>query len=265
MVRDCFLLCVFPHAIFFETKIELVLPQYSRETPNTVAIHTRVGQDPGINTSLDDDDNEDSDPSYFLPRIAPISNPQVPGSLDCRQWSVVAQAHNNAIQLFSIPLGWREPDERDDDFEDDDVEEAIPFYLTTKLILPADGVIRRVGFYSDDGKSSLSSGNDSGDGKEGRQKLSVVFQRNALELWMIPYDSLLWQAEPFESILIDPSNVDEQCSQTVLPLPQTGEDDEDQEMSVDDGSNLFAQSKIFLFHVFSKHALHVSHIRHFSL
>ena len=237
---NCSYLLVFA---FSQCQTELVIPQPSTETESCVAIHTRVGRDPVFDETFDDID-DDSDLSYFSPRVVSLPNSQLPDSFDVRQWSVIAQARNNTIQIWCCPLGWTEPEEVEDGFGGDEVDYSIPFYITAKLILPRDGVIRKIGFYSDDGKSSLSSGNDSGDGKEGRQKLSVVFQRETLELWLIRYEALHWQSEPFDSIFNENSNVIERCHHTVLPLSQSGGPEEDEMAVDDDGPTLFAQSKL---------------------
>jgi hypothetical protein len=164
---------------------------------------------------------EEKEPTYFLPRVAKHSHTTLPACLDCRQWwSIIAQAHDNIVQLYCLPLGWKEPAE-DGDFEEEVMDE-LPFY----------GFVREVVFYGDDGKSSLSSGNDSGSGKEGRQNLGIPYQEEKLELWLASYDSLLWQAVPFESILMDPSEVKEHCTRTVQAMPDISE--EAQELVEDD-------------------------------
>jgi hypothetical protein len=140
-----------------------------------------------------------------------------------RQWFVFAQAHGTEIQLFCIPLGWKQscPIDSDDDEEEDYGNSHFPFYLTSKLVLPAGGTVLDIQFYGDDGKSSLSSGKDSGTGMERRQKLGFLYLGCSLDLWLTSYDSLMWQPVPFrESILIAPSEIHEQCSFVLLPMGQ---------------------------------------------
>lgn len=132
---------------------------------------------------------------------------------------MIAQAHGTTIQLFCLPLGWKQKN---------DIENIsnkindIPFYLTSKLILPVGGQILKIGFYGDDGKSSLSSGVDSGTGIEGRQKIGFIYQNHspssATELWATTYDSLSWQAVPFDPMLLNFSQVDTNCSKKILPV-----------------------------------------------
>ena len=65
------------------------------------------------------------------------------------------------------------------------------------VILPGVQEIVEVGFYSDDGKSTLFSAEDSGNGKEGRQAIGMLVRTSddAEELWVIPYRNL-----PFEQV-----------------------------------------------------------------
>jgi hypothetical protein len=214
--------------------------------PSPVAIHTRVGREVALKEPwLDEEEEgeEEEGQTYFSPRVAEHTYTILPECLDSRQWSIVAQAHGNIVQLFCLPLGWRDPmEEDDDDVEDEFATDDLPFYLTTKLVLPQTGFVREVGFYSDDGKSSLSSGNDSGTGKERRQKLGMLYQDGEqLELWLASYDSLMWQAVPFESILMGPSEVEDHCTKEVQAMPEMSEEDE--EVLEDDDSILLAQSK----------------------
>ena len=199
----------------------MILPENASLGPSSVAIHTRIGRDVFIDAS--EEDLEEEEPSFFSPRIAEHSLVNLPQSLNCRQWSIIAQSHGNTIQLFCLPLGWNDAGE-DDNLGEESMS-TVPYYLTAKLLLP-DGLVRDVGFYSDDGKSSLSSGDDSGSGKESRQKLGFLFQQEQLELWMIQYDLLLWQAVPFNSKLMDPSQVIEECTHSVRAIPDDSEEEE---------------------------------------
>ena len=218
--------------------VDLILPR--NESGSHVAIHTRIGRDPVEMEGFD----EEEEPSYFAPKVRDKSS--LESSLDCRQWSIVAQAGSDyCIQLVAIPLGWKNPPSMDsnDDLADEgqDVSE-IPFYLTSKLILPESCRVQDLAFYSDNGKSALSSGTDSGTGKEGRQKLGVlVAQQEQMELWLMNYDQILWQVVPFESILLDADAVDEYCHVQPLVKEKGGEQDNDQDEGV-----LRAQSKLMI-------------------
>mmetsp|Transcript_16990 Transcript_16990/g.46665 ORF Transcript_16990/g.46665 Transcript_16990/m.46665 type:complete len:225 (-) Transcript_16990:1450-2124(-) len=168
------------------------------------------------------------------------------GLENCRQWFLIAQAHGATIQLFCLPLGWKQKDDGTDydcyDIDDENHDDyEIPFYLTSKLALPKGGQVLQIGFYGDDGKSSLSSGIDSGTGREGRQKLGFIFQKSFPEstkdLWTTTYDSILWQAVPYDPMLLHASQVDTNCSKEVLQMSA-------EESRNDEEDLLFAQSRI---------------------
>jgi hypothetical protein len=216
--------------------LDVILPRFEGSKTSPVAIHTRIGRQPMIGEFWHDEDESGEDRTFFLPRVAKHSLAYLPECLNCRQWSVIVQANKNIIQLYSIPLGWEEAGDKGDSFEE--AKSDIPFYLTTKMNLPQGSVIRDIGFYSDDGKSSLSSGNDSGTGKEGRQKLGFLLESaDTIELWLLTYDNLLWQAVPSDSILLHPSEVQENCTCNVVATPEGFDEDEHADDSV-----LMAQS-----------------------
>lgn len=213
---------------------DIFLPRVPKNEECRIATHSRVGRDPESIEFWDDDDEEEEeeDHNYFLPNIdnnsnhyanlSPISELQ-----NCRQWFLIAQAHGTTIQLFCLPVGWRQKNEYIDydeyDIEDESREiNDIPFYLTSKLALPAGGKVVKIGFYGDDGKSSLSSGIDSGTGMEGKQNIGFIYEKNSpshtTELWTTAYDSLLWQAVPFDPMLLNFSQVDANCCKEVLPI-----------------------------------------------
>jgi hypothetical protein len=198
-----------------------------------IATHSRVGRDFESNVFWDDDEEEEESRTYFLPKIDNESNhyanlSPISGLENCRQWFLIAQAHGTTIQLFCIPLGWKQNDNDTDrgeyDIEDENSDiNDIPFYLTSKLILPVGGQVLKIGFYGDDGKSSLSSGVDSGTGMEGRQKIGFIYQKTSpsasgTELWTTTYDSLSWQAVPFDPMLLSFSQVDRNCTKEILPI-----------------------------------------------
>ena len=225
---------------------DVILPQFEDSNPSPVIIHTRVGREPVTDDIWEQEDNEEETRTYFLPRVAKHSYTYLPDCLDCRQWSVIAQAHGNIIQLYCIPLGWKDPKTFHNEVNEmvEEVSQSyLPFYLTTKLVLPTGSVVKDLGFYSDDGKSSLSSGSDSGTGKEGRQKLGILVEdTEQLDIWLVKYDNVLWQVSPFESILVHPSEVDEECTCNIVACPEGYDEDEEGQLDGDD-SVLVAQSK----------------------
>jgi hypothetical protein len=223
---------------------DIVLPRVDSKAP--VAIHARVGRD----QVFGEEEEEEEELSFFSPRIAESTQSI---AHDCRQWAIVAQAGHfssfggDAIQLFAIPLGWRDGVQEEDELGHF-VPTDVPFYLTTNLHLPVDCVVQDVAFYSDDGKSSLSSGTDSGTGKEGRQKLGLLIRQNhdkQLQLWLIDYNPLLWQAVSFESILVNAENVLKECCAKVEPLNESNSDGNDGEDQMDDDDHkvVLAESK----------------------
>ena len=176
---------VLSHLIGFALP-DIFLPRIPNNEPCEIATHSRVGRDGACCSVLLEDEDEREEITYFLPKISRECNcyanlSPTSGLENCRQWFLIAQAHGATIQLFCLPLGWKQNEdiyEKDHVIEEDSSNENdIPFYLTSKLMLPAEGRILRIGFYGDDGKSSLSSGVDSGTGMEGRQKIAFKQQR----------------------------------------------------------------------------------------
>lgn len=209
---------VFLSHVFFAGSEEIFLPRLSGRS--VVATHSRIGRDFNDESSIWDGDDEDDEITCFVPKISQeINHANLPiyGLDKCRQWFLIAHAFGNVVQLFCLPLGDKQTVD-DCDEEDDDQNVDIKFYLTSKLVFPHEGSVRDIGFYGDDGKSSLSSGQDSGTGMEGRQKLGVIYQSSssAVEVWMTSYDSCLWQAMPFDPMLLNPSHVDTHCTRDVV-------------------------------------------------
>ena len=212
----------------------------------------RIGRD-DCTSDIDCDEDDDVDGTeaqsstntYFFPKACWNQNHLDATMMYCRQWSLVATVRENIVQLFAIPLGWRDSIDQDDPENDDDEDDEankIPFYLSAKLVLPVGGKVRDVGFYGDDGKSSLSSGNDSGTGKEGCQKLGIIYQNDdddlTIQLWLASYDRILWQGFTFQTTLLDESQVEPFATWTMQPLVQGEDIGQDDENMV-----LFVQSK----------------------
>jgi hypothetical protein len=210
----------------------------------------RIGRDVPASSDPwgEEDSNEEAEKSYFAPRVcSKDSSPDEAETSYCRQWSIMVQVQDNKVLLFAIPLGWRDPEDEDMEFDEEEAAEgaAIPFYLAAKMTLPPGGSIRDVGFYNDDGKSSLSSGNDSGTGKEGRQKLGILYQQqqddsSKLDLWLASYDDLIWQSLPFEATLIDGSQITGFASYNLQAMEEGEENGASQ---TEDESIRYAQSK----------------------
>ena len=132
---------------------------------------------------------------FFCP--AAESNHHDPSKF--RQWSLLALALSStgneedtaAIRLHALPLHWTPRAGLGDSFA-----------WTVDLILPPFYQVVDLAFYQDDGKSSLSSGQDSGTGKEGnRQALAVLARRRSnpspvAELWIVPYQQLQYDVLP---------------------------------------------------------------------
>lgn len=217
---------------YFPSSLDIFLPRTSNNKKCTIASHSRIGRDSAsCSVFWDEEEEEGEDKTFFLPNICYKSNHYAnlspsSGLENCRQWFLIAQASENVVQMFCLPLGWKQKEDSDDrDFDienENNDEDTIPYYLTTKLILPAEGYVLQIEFYGDDGKSSLSSGMDSGTGMEGKQKIGFIYQKSSsssiIELWTVTYDSLLWQAIPFDSMLMNAKQVDDACSQNVLPI-----------------------------------------------
>jgi hypothetical protein len=96
-------------------------------------------------------------------------------------------------------------------------------------------------FYGNDGKSSLSSGMDSGTGKEERQSLGLLVARElgptevSLQVWLVPYDTTTFfpveiVKDPNGAISLDlPLNTyhHESRSVHVRAMPESFDEDDD--------------------------------------
>lgn len=218
---------------------EIFLPRTSLDKKCTIAIHSRIGRDASSLSFFWNDDNEDEDidcnedtvgRGYFLPKIKYVSNrygnlSPSSGLENCRQWFLIAQASGDVIQLFCIPLGWKQDavcreNENSMNFNfESNSPVRIPFYLTTILnVSPTNGDVIGLQFYGDDGKSSVSSGIDSGTGVEEKQMIGFLYKPSSslpnVEIWTVDYNSLNWQVVPFDSMLLNSSECT--CMKTVV-------------------------------------------------
>jgi hypothetical protein len=248
---------------------DFILPRVGPGAP--VAIHTRLGRDPSLKSNhIDDDDDDDDDiddtenKSFFSPKVSTTSESDTFGlsSFDSRQWAIVAQAgrsdveNTDFLQFFAMPWGWTDSGDDTDSDDDDEQDNGIatpsldaPFYLTSKLTLPPGCTVEELAFYSDDGKSALSSGTDSGTGKESRQKIGFLVRRGErLELWLVTYDSLPWQAAPIESLLLEPHCIETTCCASAKPLLASTKSNEDSvnddDMYDDENPSVLAQVRV---------------------
>jgi hypothetical protein len=201
-----------------------------------VAIHTRMGRDQS--KEEDDFDGEEVDEEgFFSPTV--LEGTLLPGvpHYNCRQWSCFAKTSppseslgNYTVKLYMIPNGWEETSDGLDDLldfmgcDDEDLLECgIPFYLTTEIVLPGGRRVLDIAFYGDDGKSNLASAVDTEPGRERRQALGLLLsgeqmvesQEKPMELWVVPYDNLIYQAiaakKDSKQIFLDDSNIHSDC------------------------------------------------------
>ena len=89
--------------------------------------------------------------------------------------------------------------------------------LTAKLNLPEGHTIVAFDFFGDNGKSSLSSGNDGGTGKDGPYEIAFLCESSEMqvpELWFVPLDGIGWHVAPQD--LLQGFVVDSRCSYNVV-------------------------------------------------
>jgi len=137
-----------------------------------------------------------------------------------RQWTILAfpvhsDSDRQGIQLILFPLGIKKRD----------------FVLSRCLSIPSQCTILDIGFYGDDGKSSLAAGKDTGTGKEGRQAMALIIKQDSQQsLWLINYDSVRFDVVPFSSSgeKIDLSKIVFNFTSSISIVPvKCGEDGED--------------------------------------
>lgn len=148
-----------------------------------------------------------------------------------RQWTILALPvdfgdDKHGIHLILFPLRKCKRD----------------FILSQCLKLPPQCTIEDIGFYGDDGKSSLSTGKDTSTGKEGRQALSLILKYETEQsLWLIDYDNIKFDVVPLANMdqIINLSRMPFNFTSSLLVLPwKDGEDNEE------DGSIIIARSKL---------------------
>lgn len=204
------------------------------------AVHSRIGVE-----TFDVDDEAKLEGSF-----RPLTSSGDPMFSCCRQWTVAAlarQLHDGqqGVHLIVSPLG------KD-------------FVLSRCLLLPEDLVIKEVGFYGDDGKSTLSAGKEHGNGKEGRQALGLLVESGSeLQLWLVRYDRVQFEVIPVsqEGSTLDLSHLDVGVDSFVTIFPRREEMDEEDEEDGADPSVVYAKSEFYnnLFHPVYYIALLSSH------
>lgn len=167
-----------------------------------VAIHTRRG----VGCSDSGDVN-----GYFLPK----SNEDHPSIENCFYWLILARVIGTKIEFIAIPsCAGLKP----------------KFFLRTELMLPEGCDVTNIAFYGDDGHSSLSPNlNENAAVKEGRQAVGLVVKLTSLisqdvreELWVTPYDDLLFKKYDFnvnsknEALIRGASSNEEACAAPIL-------------------------------------------------
>ena len=180
--------------------IEVSLPQASNgQLP---AIHSRIGQ------------------ASFEGEVAGAFSPKMKdGSTHLsRHWSLVAFPSGSFVQILLVP---------------DDANNM----LSGAFALPDNVSVLEIGFYGDDGKSTLFSQDSDASGKEGRQALGLLVRTGDDEaFWVIPYDDLLFEYRTS----FHPLDL-----QSATPVQPVGKDDDDESMGEDVGF-LVAKSKWYL-------------------
>jgi hypothetical protein len=196
-----------------------------------IAVHTRIGTDMDRDDMVEWMDPRDLDHSYFMPNIVAWTGEltHLHSLLRCRQWLVVARWQDTNVQLYSIPL------ERD--------ESDTQYVLTAKLELPKGRTILALGFYGDDGKSSLSSGSDGGTGKEGPYDIAFLCQNkdsSILDMWFVPCtEEIGWQVVMADSLAV--CQTKDECCFRVVPSSK-GDDDIEFDKAQSENT-ILAQSK----------------------
>ena len=139
---------------------------------STCAIHPRVGMEASPR-----DDEALLEGTFF-----PLTTSNVESFSCSRQWTALALARilrngQQGIHVILIPLG-----------------PSQSFVLSRYLAIPEGFIVKEVGFYGDDGKSTLFSGEESGYGKEVRQAIGLLLENSSEQaFWLIPYDQVRFE------------------------------------------------------------------------
>lgn len=239
------------HVHFFCSFVVFDIAPTTKGNDSVCAIHSRLG---GNEDNLDPD--VDGPVGFFCPRVASGDGPL--GS--CRSWSIIARAtsfrgsKDDSIHLFALPLGWKDAMSSNDVSDDDEDEEHchVPYYLSSRLVLPTPYRVKEIGFYSDDGNSSLSAGTEDGStGREGRQAMGLLVscptsdgKAMAEELWLVHYDKAIYHRVSFSpqagnqpSIVLDEQVLVDEAVINIVPL-RGGQDEDENEPGT-----LYAKSK----------------------
>lgn len=156
------------------SSVDIILPSTDAATV-TCAVHPRIGVE--VPSS---DDGTLLDGAFYP------STTSEDGSFSCsRQWTIFARScilnnGHHGIQLISVP-----------------VASGNAWILSRCLVIPANFLIKEVGFYGDDGNSNRFPGTDKEEGKEGRQALGLLLEDGSnQELWLVQYDKVTFDVTP---------------------------------------------------------------------
>lgn len=205
-----------------------------------VAVTTRLGMG-GVNPT-DVPFGEEEHNGFFAP-VDDASDSATMSSNTYKEWCIIAEAIGNVvdgpkdtIQLNCLPLTWTGTEEKDGD---DHHGFAANVFWAAHFCLPEGCNIVEVKFYGDDGKSSLTSGEDGGIGKERRQSVGFRVERLSEEgiceeFWLLSYDQSQFRrmstrilSDRHFGINTDLTRSSKIYRYMVLPVPESFDEEED--------------------------------------
>lgn len=149
------------------------------------------------------------------------------------EWCIFAEATSSGdddildtVRLSALPLSYSTPAETSMKNL-----QGPELCWTTILRLPRGSSVLAIKFYGDDGKSSLSSGQNSGTGKERRQALGLLVEqccgdRTSKNLWLVSYDDCVFYRRELAVVsdivrsLDLPPQIDERCCCKIEPMTE---------------------------------------------
>ena len=191
---------------------------------STCAVHPRMG----VEVSSCDDG------ALVEGAFYPLTSAE-DGSFSCsRQWTIFARSFilndgQNGIQIISVPVG------------------SVPgnsWVLSRRLVVPKNLVIKKVGFYGDDGKSTRFSDSDNEMGKEGRQAIGLLLDNGSdQELWLIQYDRVTFEIRTAKQneVVLDFRGLEIALDSVVHILPHSDDTKDEDDF---DPSVVYAKSKL---------------------
>lgn len=205
------------------SSVDIILPSTDAATV-TCAVHPRIGVE--VPSS---DDGTLLDGAFYP------STTSEDGSFSCsRQWTIFARScilnnGHHGIQLISVP-----------------VASGNAWILSRCLVIPANFLIKEVGFYGDDGNSNRFPGTDKEVGKEGRQALGLLLEDGSnQELWLVHYDKVTFDVTPTsrDGDVVDVRSLEIAVEAMVHILPQLDNTMDEDESDLD---VIYAKSKLML-------------------